>query len=66
MSYPSGHSVNDGVEIQWCSFRYASVDDAVHLISASGSATILIKVDLKNADCIVLVHPYDCFLLEIH
>ena len=36
LSCPSGGSVNDGIDTDMCSLSYASVDDAVELITSLG------------------------------
>ena len=65
LSAPRGHSVNDGISPALCSLTYASVDDAVSIITQLGQGTNLIKVDLSNAYRIVPVHPVDQPLLGI-
>ena len=35
LSYPHGHSINDGIPNELASVSYASVDDAVQLILGS-------------------------------
>ena len=65
LSYPAGRSVNDGINTDMCSLKYASMDDALHFIDQLGPGTCLIKVDLKNAYRMVPVHTSDCHLLGI-
>ena len=62
---PQQFSVNDGIEDKLCSLTYASLDDAVRLISSLGWGTQLVKMDLKDAYQIVPVHPKDQHLLGI-
>ena len=45
LSSPTGHSTNDGIDRQWCSITYASVDEAVRLIQQLGPGTELVKID---------------------
>ena len=48
LSSPSTYSVNDGIDksTSWCLMRYASVDDAVNRILATGPGTVLAKMDI--------------------
>ena len=63
MSSPQDHSINDGIEPELCSLSYASTDDAVSNIISMGKGTLLAKLDLESAYCIVPVNPEDRFLL---
>ncbi len=65
LSYQPGLSVNDGINREMCSLQYASVDQAVALVSQLGQGTQLAKLDLKDAYRIVPVHPQDHYLLGI-
>ena len=65
LSYPQERSVNDGINKQWCSLRYPSLDEAVQFIQALGHNTLLTKMDLHNAYRMVPVYPQDCYLLGI-
>ena len=65
LSFPAGHSVNDGMDRDLASIRYTSLDDAVHLILRLGPGTQLVKLDLKDAYRMVPVHPEDQHLLGI-
>ena len=65
LSYPTDHSINDGISSAVCSLQYASVDDAVDIIMHLGRHTELVKMDLSNAYRIVPVHPDDQPLLGI-
>ena len=49
LSSPHGQSVNDGISLDLCSLRYASVDNAVDIITNLGRSTELVKLDLYNA-----------------
>ena len=48
LSYPSDHSVNDGISRELSTLSYASVDDAIMQILALGQGTKVIKIDLKD------------------
>ena len=63
--HPPNRSVNNGISKELSSMSCASVDNAVECIQHLGPGTELIKVDLKNAFCIVPVHPNDHHLLAI-
>ena len=65
LSSPQDHSINDGVSSDWCSMKYASVDDAVETILRLGRFTKLIKINVKEVYLIVPVHPDDHLLLGI-
>ena len=49
LSSPRGHSVNDGIEKELCSLKYASVEDAVQMIWSLGQGTLLAKIDIEHA-----------------
>lgn len=65
LSSPRGRSINDGISPTLCSLRYASVDNAVDIITQLGRSTQLVKIDLSNAYRIIPVHPDDQPLLGI-
>ena len=65
LSYPKGHSVNDGILKSLCSLSYISVDDAINQIIAIGPNTLLAKLDIKNAFQLLPVHPTDRHLLAM-
>lgn len=65
LSSPTNRSVNDGISEEWCSLKYVSLDDAVHLIRQLGPGTMLLKMDIKDAYRIIPVHPEDHHLLAI-
>ena len=56
LSSPRGRSVNDGISSSLCSLSYASVDNAVNIITMLGRGTSLIKIDLSNSYRMVPVH----------
>ena len=57
LSFPKGYSVNDGISPLSCSLQYASVDEAVAIITQLGHGTQLVKLDMSNAYRIVPIHP---------
>ena len=65
LSHPRGSSVNDGIDPQFCSLSYVSVDDAVRTIWRLGVGTVLAKFDLESAYRQIPVHPQDRLLLGV-
>ena len=65
LSFPPGHSVNEGISPELASMTYAKVDEAVEIIRQLGVGTQLAKLDLQNAYRIVPIHPEDQHLLAI-
>ena len=63
LSYPSTHSINDGIPSALCSLQYVTIDDAVQHILKLGVGTLLAKIDIKSAFRLLLVHPADRHLL---
>ena len=49
LSWPDGHSVNDGIDPDLCSLSYVSVDDAARAATRLGQGALLAKVDIKSA-----------------
>ena len=60
-----GDSVDDGIAPELCSLSYVSTDDAVNLILEIGKGTHMVKVNLKDAYCVVPIHPRDHNLLAV-
>ena len=48
LSSPQNRSVNDGIPLDLCSIRYASVDSAVEKILRLGRNSLLAKIDIKH------------------
>ena len=63
LSYPKHHSVNDEIPKHLCSLTYVTVDDAIAKILESGFNTLLAKVDIKHAFCLLPIHSADRHLL---
>ena len=63
LSYPSGESVNDGIDRDLCSLTYVTVDKAVDQIISLGKGALLAKIDVKHAYRNIPVHPEDRHLL---
>lgn len=65
LSAPAGHSINNGINAERCSLKYASVNDAVGLIRQLGPGTSLVKMNIKDAYHIIPIHPDDQHLLTV-
>ena len=65
LSFPATASVNDGIKADLCSLRYATLDDALQLVSLLGRDSKLVKIDLKDAYRMIPIHPADHYLLAI-
>ena len=65
LSYPRGHSVNDGILKSLYHLSYISVDNAINQIIAIRPNTLLAKLDIKNAFRLLPVHPADRHLLAM-
>ena len=65
LSAPEGSSVNDGIGKDMSSLSYTSVDLVVSRILQLGRGTQLAKMDIKQMDRLVPVHPDDRRLLGI-
>ncbi|KAJ1115718.1 hypothetical protein NDU88_003940 [Pleurodeles waltl] len=63
LSYPEGGSVNDGIDPAHCAVGYASVDDAVDLLRATGRGALMAKADIEAAFRLLPVHPESYHLL---
>ena len=63
LSAPVGKSINDYISKENFSLHYASVDDAIHMLSALGKGALMAKVDLKSAFRMVPVRCQDWELL---
>ena len=59
LSFPQGHSVNDGIDPELCSLHYTTVEDVAHIIADVGSGALLAKFDIESAYRLIPVHPQD-------
>ena len=64
LSFPPGRSVNDHIPPDWGTLEYASFDEAVTMVVATGQGAILIKRDLADAFSHIPVAPEDYWLLS--
>lgn len=63
LSFPQGQSVNDGIPHDWGSLEYATYDDAVDALLATGPGAQFVKRDLKDAFRHIPVATSDQWLL---
>ena len=63
LSFPFGDSINDYIDKELCTVRYASFDKAVGMIMELGTSAWLAKADIKSAFCLLPVSPLDYELL---
>jgi hypothetical protein len=57
LSHPSENSLNDFIDPEFCSLRYAGIDDAVEMIQRIGKGGMLAKADIKSAFRLLKVAP---------
>ena len=65
LSFPRGHSVNDGIDPALSSLSYISVDDIAAAATQLGPGALLAKVDIESAYRLIPVHPQDRPLLAV-
>ena len=63
LSFPSGLSVNDGIQKDKFSLSYVTVDNAIDIILSLGPGCLLTKIDIQKAFRQVPVHPSNWNLL---
>ena len=59
LSFPHGLSVNDGIDPEFCTLHYATVDDIAGIIARLPQGALLAKFDIESAYRLVPVHPDD-------
>ena len=60
LSFPHGFSVNDGVDPEFCSLQYTTVEEIAEIIARLGLGALLAKFDIESAYRLIPVHPQDC------
>ena len=65
LSYPKGHSINDGIPTEQSHVTYQTVDDATQAMKALGKGCYLAKTDIADAYRIVPLHPTEYHLFGI-
>ena len=66
LSYPDGHSINDGINIDDFPLRYITVYDAMDSIMRRGRGALIAKLDIKSAFRLCPIRPEDQHLLGMH
>jgi predicted P-loop ATPase/GTPase len=66
LSFPTTHSVNDGIDKDEFSLQYCTVKHAINLILKTGNDALMGKVDIKSAYRIISVNPSDRYLLGMY
>ena len=65
LSHPIGFIVNDGILKDLCSLSCITVDTAIQHILSLGPGSLLAKLDVKSAFCLLPVHVADRHLLAM-
>jgi len=63
LSWPAGHSVNDGIPKELFSCSYDTMDMAIIHLKRAGKGALMSKLSLSDAFRHILVHPDDWELL---
>lgn len=63
LSFPEGHSPNNGIRDTLCSLSYTSVEEAAQSVLCLGRGALMAKMDIRSAHRNVPVHPDDRWLL---
>jgi len=63
LSSPEGHSVNDGITKESCSFHYTNISEAAARILFLGRGSLMAKMDIQQAYRNIPVAPEDRHLL---
>ena len=66
LSYPSGNSVNDGIDIADFPLRYSTVYDAMDSVMQLGRHSLMAKLDIKSAFRLCPVCPSEHHLLGMY
>ena len=65
LSHPEGNSINDGIDPDMSTVKYASFDVAVRLVVCVGRGALMSKADIESAFRLLPIHPDDFQLLGI-
>ena len=66
LSYPSGNSVNDGIDIADFPLRYSTVYDTINSVMQLGRHSLMAKLDVKSAFRLCPVCPSEHHLLGMY
>jgi hypothetical protein len=59
LSFPPDRSVNDGIDPEFCSLSYTTVDHVADVAVRLGVGALLAKADIESAYRLIPVHPED-------
>ncbi len=62
LSFPTGSSVNDGIDPDLCSMAYTTVDEVAAQAALLGKGGLLAQIDIESAYRLIPVHPQDRIL----
>ena len=65
LSFPLGTSINDGIDVKFCSVQYTSFDKVTDMIYGLGRSALIAKRDLKSAYRLMPIRKEDFSLLGI-
>lgn len=57
--------MNDGIDPEMWSLQYTLVEKVARVAQRLGKDTLLAKVDIQAAYCLVPIHPDNCPLLRV-
>ena len=57
--------MNDGIDPEFCSLSYTSVDEVVRIIARLGTGALMAKIDIEAAHRLLPVHPQDRVLQAV-
>lgn len=63
LSYPTGSSVNDFIDRDYCSVHYTPFDSALDMIANLGKGALAARLDIKSAFRLLPIHPSEFELL---
>ena len=57
LSFPEGLSLNNVIDLGFCSLTYTSVDDVALIVSRLRKGTLMAKIDIEAAYRLLPIHP---------
>ena len=66
LSYPPGHSINDGIDSAEFPLRYSTVYEAMDSVTWLGRHSLMAKLDVKSAFRLCPVRPKEHHLMGMH
>jgi hypothetical protein len=61
--HPEGNLVNDWIPSEYRTLQYTTIESIFDLLRTAGRGALLIRKDLKDAFSMILVAPYQRWLL---